>query len=141
MSGATFPVTLNPGLAVTLEVQFDPTASGAAAGQLTIQSNSTTNATSVISLSGTGQNPISAAHQVDLSWNAPSNSPVPIVGYNIYRSTGGSAYQLLNSSVDTQTTYVDSAVQSGSTYDYIVESVDSSGVESVPSNEVTVTIP
>ena len=141
VSGATFPVTLNPGLAVTLEVQFDPTASGAAAGQLTIQSNSTTNATSVISLSGTGQNPISAAHQVDLSWNAPSNSPVPIVGYNIYRSTGGSAYQLLNSSVDTQTTYVDSAVQSGSTYDYIVESVDSSGVESVPSNEVTATIP
>jgi hypothetical protein len=141
VSGATFPVTLNPGLAVTLEVQFDPTASGAAAGQLTIQSNSTTKATSVISLSGTGQNPISAVHQVDLSWNAPSNSPVPIVGYNIYRSTGGSAYQLLNSSVDTQTTYVDSAVQSGSTYDYIVESVDSSGVESVPSNEVTATIP
>jgi hypothetical protein len=28
MSGATFPVTLNPGLAVTLEVQFDPTAAG-----------------------------------------------------------------------------------------------------------------
>ena len=142
MSGATFPVTLNPGLAVTLEVQFDPTAAGAAAGQLTIQSNSSTNATSVISLSGTGENATSAAHQVDLSWNAPSSSPVPIVGYNIYRSTGSSsAYQLLNSSVDTQTTYVDSAVQSGSTYDYIVESVDSSGVESVPSNEVTATIP
>jgi Abnormal spindle-like microcephaly-assoc'd, ASPM-SPD-2-Hydin len=44
MSGATFPVTLNPGLAVTLDVQFDPTATGAATGQLTIQSNSSTNA-------------------------------------------------------------------------------------------------
>jgi len=32
-------------------------------------------------------------------------------------------------------------VQSGSTYDYIVESVDSSGAESVPSNQATATIP
>ncbi len=135
-------MTLNPGLAVTLEVQFDPAASGAAAGQLTIQSNSSTNATSVVSLTGTGENPASAPHQVDLNWSAPSSSPVPIVGYNIYRSTGSSsAYQLLNSSVDTQTTYVDNAVQSGLTYDYIVESVDSSGVESVSSNEAAATIP
>jgi len=142
MSGATFPVTLTPGLAVTLEVQFDPTNAGAAAGQLTIQSNSSTNATSVISLSGTGENATSPSHQVDLSWNAPSSSPVPVVGYNIYRSTGSSStYQLLNSSVDTQTTYVDLSVQSGSTYGYIVESVDSSGAESVPSNQATATIP
>ena len=142
MSGATFPVTLNPGLAVTLEVQFDPTAAGAAAGQLIIQSNSSTNATAVVSLSGTGENATSAAHQVDLSWNAPSSSTVPIVGYNIYRSTGSSStYQLLNPSVDAQTTYVDLSVQSGSTYGYIVKSVDSSGVESVPSNEVTATVP
>jgi hypothetical protein len=32
MSGA-FPVTLNPGLAVTLDVQFDPAAAGAATGR------------------------------------------------------------------------------------------------------------
>jgi Abnormal spindle-like microcephaly-assoc'd, ASPM-SPD-2-Hydin len=75
MSGATFPVTLNPGLAVTLDVQFDPTATGAATGQLTIQSNSSPNATVVISLTGTGE-----SHQVDLNWDAPSSSPDPIVG-------------------------------------------------------------
>jgi Abnormal spindle-like microcephaly-assoc'd, ASPM-SPD-2-Hydin len=139
MSGATFPVTLNPSSAVTLEVQFDPTATGAATGQLTIQSNSSTNSTAVISLSGTGESVVTEAN---LSWQAPSSSPVPIVGYNIYRSTGGSAsYQLLNSSVDAQTTYVDGSVQAGLTYDYIVESVDSSGVESVPSNEATAIIP
>ena len=85
---------------------------------------------------------IDAANAVDLSWDAPSDSPVPIAGYNIYRSTGGSsAYQLLNSSVDTETTYVDNTVQSGLTYDYYVESVDSSGVQSAPSNQVSVTIP
>jgi fibronectin type 3 domain-containing protein len=140
MSGATFPVTLNPSLAVTLQVQFDPTAAGAATGQLTIQSNSSTNAMAAISLSGTGET--GQQHQVDLSWDAPSSSADPVVGYNIYRSTGGSsAYQLLNSSVDAQTTYVDSAVQAGSTYDYVVESVDSSGAESVPSNEASAVIP
>jgi len=137
VSGGTFPVTLNPGQTVTLNVQFDPTTTGVATGQLTIQSNSSTNGTAVISLSGTGTPP-----EVDLSWDAPSGSTDPVAGYNIYRSTGGSsAYQLLNSSIDTQTTYVDSTVQSGLTYDYYVESVDSSGVESAPSNQVNVTIP
>jgi fibronectin type 3 domain-containing protein len=64
------------------------------------------------------------------------------VGYNSYRSTGSSsAYHLLNSSPDPQTTYVDSTVQTGVTYDYIVTSVDSSGLESTPSNEVAATIP
>ena len=137
VAGATFPVTLNPGQTVTLDVQFEPTATGAATGQLTIQSNSSTNGTAMISLGGTGTLP-----EVDLSWDAPSSSPDPVAGYNIYRSTGGSStYQLLNSSIDTETTYVDSTAQTGTAYTYYVESVDSSGVESVPSNQVNVTIP
>jgi hypothetical protein len=139
MSGATFPVTLNPSLAITLEVQFDPTATGAVTGQLVIQSNSSTNGTVTIGLSGTGEN---ASHQVTLTWDAPSSSTDPVAGYHVYRSTGGSsAYTLLNSSVETQTTYVDTNVQSGAAYDYIVKSVDASGVESTASNEATATIP
>src|ERR1019366_6307407 len=54
VSGTTFPVTLNPGQAATLNVGFEPTDIGAAAGQLTISSNSSTNGTAVISLSGAG---------------------------------------------------------------------------------------
>ena len=50
VSGATFPVTLNPGQAVTLIVQFDPTVTGMALGQLTITSTSSTNGTAVIAL-------------------------------------------------------------------------------------------
>jgi len=139
VSGATFPVTLNPEQATTLSVEFDPTATGAATGQLTITSNSSTNTKAAIGLSGTG---VGASYQVELSWNPPSSSAVPAVGYNAYRSqNGNSAYQLLNSRVDTQTAYVDSTVQSGLTYNYIVESVDGSGVESAPSNTFTVTIP
>ena len=54
MSGATFPVTLNPSQSVTLNVRFDPGTTGLASGQLTIQSNSSTNSTAVVNLSGTG---------------------------------------------------------------------------------------
>jgi hypothetical protein len=84
----------------------------------------------------------SSQHKVQLSWNAPVSSSVPVAGYNVYRSTAGaSAYALLNSSVDANTSYIDTAVQSGQSYDYIVKSVDSSGVESPPSNITNVTIP
>jgi Abnormal spindle-like microcephaly-assoc'd, ASPM-SPD-2-Hydin len=54
VSGATFPLTLNPYQTVTLSVQFDPVAAGAATGQLTITSNSTASTTTTISLSGIG---------------------------------------------------------------------------------------
>jgi hypothetical protein len=85
---------------------------------------------------------IISAPQVDLSWEAPTSSSVSIVGFDIYRATGSSStYQLLNSSLDAQTTYMDSAVQSGTAYTYYVESVDSSGMQSAPSSPVSVTIP
>jgi fibronectin type 3 domain-containing protein len=138
VSGAAFPVTLTPGQAVTLGVEFDPTTAGAATGQLTINSTSSTNGTAVIALTGTGT---AAAHAVDLSWDAPGSSEDPVAGYNVFRApTGGSVYQLVNSSVDANTAYVDSTVQNGVSYDYYVESVDASGVESVPSNTFAVTI-
>lgn len=140
MSGLTLPLTLNPGQTATLNILFDPASAGVFAGQLTITSNSSSNGNVVIPLSGTGT--AVSQHEVDLSWNAPASSPDPVAGYHVYRSTdGGSSYQLLNSTGNTQTTYVDSAVQSGSVYEYIVESVDSLGVESVPSNTATATVP
>jgi len=135
VSGAAFPLTLNPGQAVTLSVQFDPTTSGSVTGQLTIKSNSSTNATVTIGLSGTG-----APHQVDLNWVAPTDSSVTIAGYHVYRASSGTgSYQMLSSS--TLPAYADTTVQSGSAYDYIVKSVDTSGVESAPSNTTTVAIP
>jgi hypothetical protein len=54
---------------------------------------------------------------------------------------GSSTYQLQNSSVATETVYLDTTVQSGLSYNYFVTSVDGSGVESGPSNTVSVTIP
>jgi hypothetical protein len=136
--GGGFPVTLNPTQTLTLQLQFDPTTAGALTGQLTINSNSTTGSSAVVSLSGTGT---AVPHEVDLAWNAPASSPDPVAGYNIYRSTGSGSFVLINPSLDTGVVYVDHAVVSGTSYSYRVTSVDSSGAESAPSNLVTVTIP
>jgi len=130
---------LAPGQTATAGVQFDPTVVGAASGTLTISSTSSSNATATIAITGTGT---AVSYAVDLSWDAPVGSTDPVAGYNIYRSpVGSSTYQLLNSSVEGQTAYVDSTVQVGTSYDYIVESVDASGVASVPTSPVPVTIP
>jgi hypothetical protein len=139
VSGATFPLILNPNQTATLSVQFDPTTAGAASGTLTVVSTSSTNPTDIISATGTG-----VTLQVDLSWDAPGSSPVPVTGYNVYRAPSGStSYQQINVSTLSQTTltYADLSVQAGQTYDYIVESVDSSGVTSGPSNMASVNIP
>jgi hypothetical protein len=139
VSGVTFPVTLASSQTATLEVQFDPTTAGAATGQLTITSNSSTNSTAVITLSGTGT---AAFYAVNLSWEAPTSSVDPVAGYNVYRApSGSSTYALLNSSPETETSYMDSTVVNGQIYDYIAESVDASGIESIPSNVFTVSIP
>jgi fibronectin type 3 domain-containing protein len=64
-----------------------------------------------------------------------------VTGYNIYRAMSGGGLQLITLSPVTQTAYVDNAVVSGSTYNYIAKSVDSHGVESSASNQIAVTIP
>ena len=138
ISGLSFPLTITDGQAVTLEVEFDPTTAGAATGQVTITSNSSTGVT-VISLSGAGE---TSSYEVNLGWDAPSSSSDPVAGYNVYRSAnGGTSYQQLNASTIGGTTYVDTTVQADATYDYMVESVDASGVTSAPSNIASVTIP
>jgi len=137
ITGTTFPLTLTVGQPATVEVTFDPTAAGAATGQLIIVSTVVTNNIAGINLSGTGE-----LAEVNLTWDAPSSSPDPVAGYNVYRApSSGTSYQQLNSSVVTQTSYVDLTVACGQTYDYIVESVDASGITSAPSNMATVNTP
>jgi len=139
MSGVTAPVTLSPGQTETLDLVFDPTTAGAATGLVTITSNATSGATATIALSGTGVS--SASYEVQLTWDAPTETTDPAVGYNIYRSTGSGSYELVNTSVNTPTTFTDTTVASGSNYNYEVTSVDASGVESAPSNVYAATIP
>ena len=138
ISGLTLPVTLNPGQTASLSISFNPTTSGSVTGAVTLTTNASPS-TATIALSGTGA---AASYQVDLTWSAPSSSPDPVAGYNIYRAVSGSSnYQLLNSGVNTPTTYTDSSVVNGTSYTYYVTSVDASGNTSAPSNTYSVAIP
>ena len=65
-----------------------------------------------------------------------------MTGYNVYRSTtSGSGFAKINSSLISPLAYTDSTVANGTTYYYVTTSVDSTGLESVFSNQVTAVIP
>ena len=65
-----------------------------------------------------------------------------VVGYNVYRGgTSGGPYNKINSALDGSTAYTDSGVLAGQTYYYVTTAVDSTGAESVYSNQVTAVIP
>ena len=109
---------------------------------MTIASNSATNPQLQVGLTGTGEAATTPSYQVSLSWNAPSSSTDPISGYNVYRASGSSSsFQKLNSSVNAPVSFTDPSVQSSTTYEYYVTSVDASGAESAPSNTATVAVP
>jgi hypothetical protein len=79
-----------------------------------------------------------ASHFVELHWTA---SPSAASGYNVYRGThSGGPYTRMNSSFDLATAYTDNTVQAGQTYYYVTTAVDSSGIESVFSNETMAVI-
>jgi hypothetical protein len=135
LSGPALPITLTPNQATTVDISFDPTAAGAATGQLTIISNSSINPTAIISLSGTGEQSNSAL----LSWNASTSSTV--TGYNVYRSmTSANGYAKINASPIGELDYTDTTVVGGQIYYYVVTSVDSMGDESAFSEDVQANI-
>ena len=135
LSSVNLPATLNPGQTLLLTLVYKATTSGSQKGLLTITSNSSTNPTLTVNLAAT-----SSPHQVELSWNAPADSSKPVSNYKVYRAAGGSG-SFAKIGVTGQTTYTDTNVQSGNTYDYYVTSMGSSGGESTPSNTFTAKIP
>ena len=136
--GGSFPVTLTPSQTLTLQIQFLPAANGTQTGQVRVLSDSTAGDL-VVALSGTG---MGAAPEVDLSWDAPTNSPIVVAAYNLYRSTGSSgSFSLLTSTPAGTVIYIDRTVTSGNSYSYIVKSIDAAGIESTPSNQINVSVP
>lgn len=134
LSGGGSAVTLAPSQNLALSVTFDPAAAGSVNGSISIASNAT-GSPAVISLSGTGV----AQPSVSLAWGASTST---VSGYNVYRSTvSGSAYVKVNSALVSGLAYDDATVQSATTYYYVVTAVDSSGNESVDSNQVSAAIP
>jgi hypothetical protein len=78
-------------------------------------------------------------HTVALSWDASTST---VSGYNIYRSTvSGTGFAKINPSLLPTLAYADTTVVNGITYYYVATAVDSSGNESIFSNEVSAPIP
>ncbi len=134
VTGIFLPLILAPGATTTFIVDFAPSVAGTQSGSVSIVSDAS-NSPGTISLSGAGV----LDHSVDLAWDASIST---VDGHNMYRSTqSGGPYARVNSSLVVPTTFTDSTVDSGVTYFYVVTAVDSDGVESIFSNEVSAVIP
>jgi len=102
-----------------------------------VNQSATVNGTNVTGVNFTASPQVT--HTVGLSWNASASV---VAGYNVYRSTvSGQSYTRMNGSYVGGLSYLDSSVQNGLTYYYVTTAVDSSGIESVYSNEVSAKIP
>ena len=108
MSGATFPVTLNPTQSVTLNVQFDPATAGAATGQVTIQSNSSTNGTAVVQSERHGHSGVESA----VGKSATDSSPTSLAFGNVTVNTA-STLPVTLTSTGTAPVTINSATLSG----------------------------
>jgi hypothetical protein len=136
-SGVSTGQILTPGQTASLDVSFTPASAVSVNGSVTLASNAT-NSPAMITLSGAGV-PAAASHSATLNWVASTST---VAGYNVYRSdVSGGAYAKLNTQLITSTQYPDSTVLAGQNYFYVVTSADSSGVESVFSNEASAVIP
>lgn len=88
----------------------------------------------------TGPGGGSSSHSVTLTWNASTSQ---VMGYIVYRRLANTtSFSVINGSNPTPSiNYVDTDVQAGQSLVYVITSVDSNWVQSVPSSEVAVTVP
>lgn len=133
---------LEPQQSTSFQVSFHPQAKGVVKGSLSFTSQDLT-VPVALSLTGdavdAGSTPANSAHTVNLKWDV---SPGNVAGYNVYRSEeSGGPYDKLTSSLSGSASYLDSGVESGQKYYYVVTSVNHGGHESKRSDQVSVTIP
>jgi fibronectin type 3 domain-containing protein len=77
-------------------------------------------------------------HSVTIGWAASKST---VAGYNVYRVSRSGDTVKVSKGIVTETRYTDRTVEPGQTYSYYVKSIDFRGIESGPSDKVTVTIP
>ncbi len=135
LSSVAFPFSVPAGSSKSVALLYSPVLSGTATGSVSFVSNAT-NSPATVMLSATGTAP--AQHSVTLSWQSSTST---LSGYNIYRASAGGSYTRINSALAPSASYVDSTIQSGQTYSYMVTVVDGSGMESDYSAPVTAAIP
>jgi fibronectin type 3 domain-containing protein len=136
-NGISAGLILAPWQSATLDETFLPVASGSFSGTVTVTSNAT-NSPATISASGSGS-ATAASHAIDLAWTASTST---VEGYDVFRSeVSGGPYAKLDSSVVTATSFIDTTVQAGKTYYYVVAAVSPAGVESADSAQASATVP
>jgi hypothetical protein len=77
-------------------------------------------------------------HSATITWGASVSA---VAGYNVYRESQPGSAVKLTPRIVSGTQYTDKTVEAGHTYSYFITSVDSKGIESRPSEKITVTIP
>lgn len=88
-----------------------------------------------IPLAPSNLNDNSGNQNIKIGWKR--NKELDLAGYNVYRSLqSGQGYTKINTTVITDSTFTDVAVQSHTNYYYIVKAIDISSNESEGSNEV-----
>jgi hypothetical protein len=117
------------------------TLSGLAAGThnaiITVTASGSTNSPKQIPVSLTLS--VTAAGTANLTWNASTESDV--TGYKVYRGTASGSYGApLTTLLKTATSYTMTGLQTGTTYFFVITAYDSSGNESIFSNEVSKSI-
>src|SRR5919106_172448 len=86
----------------------------------------------------TGLTAVAGDASVSLDW--ADNSESDLAGYNVYRSTtSGGPYAKVNGSLVPTSSYSDSGLVNGTTYNYVVRAVDTSSNESASSNQASAT--
>jgi hypothetical protein len=132
------PITLPAGQSFTGQISARPQ-STPQTGKLTIVSNV---GTYTVSLSETATAQAPTSYQVNLTWKAPASSSDPVDSYQVNRAAAGStAYSTVGTTTAGSTSFADTSVKAGTTYQYEVRSVDDQGETSGPSNPVTLAIP
>lgn len=98
VSGASFPLTLNPGQTAVLSVIFDPTVTGTASGSITISDNASPG-TATIALSGTGMATPGVLSSLSCTTNSFTGSATDActVTLNAAAGSSGLAVSLLSS--------------------------------------------
>jgi Abnormal spindle-like microcephaly-assoc'd, ASPM-SPD-2-Hydin len=130
------PLALAPGANQIFSLAFAPAATGSVSGTLTISSNDPHSPANVPVL---GSGVVAGTHKVQLGWSASTS---PVTGYFVYRGNiSGGPYTRVTGSPVNSLAFTDASVNLGTTYYYVVTAVDSTGSESVFSNETSAVIP
>ena len=135
-STVAVPISLAPGQSTSFNVSFAPAAAGNLSGSVTVTSNAA-DSSLVVPISGAGAATVN--YSVALSWTPSSTT---YAGFHVYRgTTSGGPYTKIDASMIPSPGYSDTNVAAGQKYFYVATELDSAGVESPYSSEVSATIP